>query len=271
MWQVTWDYRMMDTHSGLMWGLLIWYRTWWDIVKGTEAGHKGPLQEQTGVSAVIDGRWCILRPLYKKASMELLPCDAPELKTAAKKSGPQGTAEGEGLPALFSMLWSRLLGEQPLGPWTVRGTAQGLIQLAHLPVSESCKEGWRTLLHSFFHVFFGSSVSPFTVVIICESLISCAASLLLFQSPEQFFTPYTSLITTKMGISSTIITDTSVYLSSLLSSQQNFRRMRIALCKRGVILYYICRFTGQRQSLLENVIYAFIIAVLLNVAVPANV
>lgn len=49
-----------------MWGLLIWYHTWWEIVRGMEAGHEGPLQEQTGGSPVIGGRWCILRPLYRK-------------------------------------------------------------------------------------------------------------------------------------------------------------------------------------------------------------
>ena len=84
----------------------------------------------------------------------------------------QGGCRGGGITGPFqccSTLWSWLLREQPLGPWAVRGTSQGLIQLAHLAVSESCKEGWHILLHGFFHVFFGSSVSPFTVVITCES------------------------------------------------------------------------------------------------------
>ena len=32
----------------------------------------------------------------------MLPCDAPDLNTAAKESDTQEAAEGEGLPALFS-------------------------------------------------------------------------------------------------------------------------------------------------------------------------
>lgn len=40
--------------------------------------------------------------IIQKVSTKLLPCDAPESRTAAKESGPKEAAEGQGLPALFS-------------------------------------------------------------------------------------------------------------------------------------------------------------------------
>ena len=156
MWE--WAWRLQDDtcwHAGLMWGLLIRYRTWWEFVRGMEAGHEGPSQEQPGGSPLIDGRWRILRPLKSIYRVVTLWCSRFEHSCQGEWS--PGGCRGGGITSPLqcsSTLWSWLLGEQPLGPWAGRGTSQGLIQLAQLPVFESCKERWHLLLHSFFCVFF---------------------------------------------------------------------------------------------------------------------
>lgn len=50
-------------------------------------------------------RWKMMyiKTIMQKASMELLPCDAPESKTAAKESSPKEAAEGEVSPAICSV------------------------------------------------------------------------------------------------------------------------------------------------------------------------